>query len=166
MRGKLWESTQKALLHYITLHYITLHYITLHYITLHYITYITLHYITLQYITLHYITLHYITLHYITLHYITLHYITLHYITLHYITLHYITLHYRHCKSHLHLKWPVVHQQLHVIRNTLCGVFAAGWITRVQVGAVYPGCYHEDKLIIIWTPAYLETASTILNAAI
>ena len=36
----------------------------------------------------------------------------------HYITLHYITLHYRHFKRHLHLKWPVVHQQLHVIRNT------------------------------------------------
>ena len=54
----------------------------------------------------------------IALHYITLHYITLHYITLHYITLHYITLHYRHFKRHLHLKWPVVHQQLHVIRNT------------------------------------------------
>ena len=35
-----------------------------------------------------------------------------------YITLHYITLHYRHFKRHLHLKWPVVHQQLHVIRNT------------------------------------------------
>ena len=33
-------------------------------------------------------------------------------------TLHYITLHYRHFKCHLHLKWPVVHQQLHVIRNT------------------------------------------------
>ena len=32
--------------------------------------------------------------------------------------LHYITLHYRHFKRHLHLKWPVVHQQLHVIRNT------------------------------------------------
>ena len=31
--------------------------------------------------------------------------------------LHYITLHYRHFKCHLHLKWPVVHQQLHVIRN-------------------------------------------------
>ena len=30
----------------------------------------------------------------------------------------YITLHYRHFKRHLHLKWPVVHQQLHVIRNT------------------------------------------------
>ena len=30
----------------------------------------------------------------------------------------YITLHYRHFKHHLHLKWPVVHQQLHVIRNT------------------------------------------------
>ena len=29
-----------------------------------------------------------------------------------------ITLHYRHFKRHLHLKWPVVHQQLHVIRNT------------------------------------------------
>ena len=26
--------------------------------------------------------------------------------------------HYRHFKRHLHLKWPVVHQQLHVIRNT------------------------------------------------
>ena len=39
-------------------------------------------------------------------------------ITLHYITLHYITLHYRHFKRHLHLKWPVVHQQLHAIRNT------------------------------------------------
>ena len=37
---------------------------------------------------------------------------------LYYITLHYITLHYRHFKLHLHLKWPVVHQQLHVIRNT------------------------------------------------
>ena len=37
----------------------------------------------------------------------------LHYITLHYI---YITLHYRHFKRHL--QWPVVHQQLHVIRNT------------------------------------------------
>ena len=34
------------------------------------------------------------------------------------ITFHYITLHYRHFKRHLHLKWPVVHQQLHVIRNT------------------------------------------------
>ena len=34
------------------------------------------------------------------------------------IELHYITLHYRHFKCHLHLKWPVVHQQLHVIRNT------------------------------------------------
>ena len=33
-------------------------------------------------------------------------------------TLHYITLHYQHFKRHLHLKWPVVHQQLHVIRNT------------------------------------------------
>ena len=32
--------------------------------------------------------------------------------------LHYITLHYRHFKRHLHLKWPVVHQQLHVIQNT------------------------------------------------
>ena len=31
---------------------------------------------------------------------------------------HYITLHYLHFKRHLHLKWPVVHQQLHVIRNT------------------------------------------------
>ena len=30
----------------------------------------------------------------------------------------FITLHYRHFKRHLHLKWPVVHQQLHVIRNT------------------------------------------------
>ena len=39
------------------------------------------------------------------------------YITLHY-TLDYITLHYRHFKRHIHLKWPVVHQQLHVIRNT------------------------------------------------
>ena len=39
-------------------------------------------------------------------------------VTYHYITLHYITLHYRHFKRHLHLKWPVVHQQLHVIRNT------------------------------------------------
>ena len=29
-----------------------------------------------------------------------------------------ITLHYRHFKRHLHLKWPVVHQQLHVIPNT------------------------------------------------
>ena len=30
-----------------------------------------------------------------------------------------ITLHYQHFKCHLHLKWwPVVHQQLHVIRNT------------------------------------------------
>ena len=29
-----------------------------------------------------------------------------------------VTLHYRHFKRHLHLKWPVVHQQLHVIRNT------------------------------------------------
>ena len=29
-----------------------------------------------------------------------------------------ITLHYQHFKRHLHLKWPVVHQQLHVIRNT------------------------------------------------
>ena len=29
-----------------------------------------------------------------------------------------ITLHYRHFKCHLHIKWPVVHQQLHVIRNT------------------------------------------------
>ena len=37
---------------------------------------------------------------------------------LHAITLHYIKLHYRHFKRHLHLKWPVVHQQLHVIRNT------------------------------------------------
>ena len=35
-----------------------------------------------------------------------------------YHTLHYITLHYRHFKCHLHLKWPVVHQQLHVMRNT------------------------------------------------
>ena len=34
----------------------------------------------------------------------------------HHIT--YITLHYRHFKRHLHLKWPVVHQQSHVIRNT------------------------------------------------
>ena len=34
---------------------------------------------------------------------------------------HYITLHYRHFKRHLHLKWPVVHQQLHVIRNTAHG---------------------------------------------
>ena len=34
------------------------------------------------------------------------------------VPLHYITLHYRHFKRHLHLKWPVVHQQLHVIRNT------------------------------------------------
>ena len=33
-------------------------------------------------------------------------------------TQHYITLHYRHFKRHLHLQWPVVHQQLHVIRNT------------------------------------------------
>ena len=33
-------------------------------------------------------------------------------------TAYYITLHYRHFKCHLHLKWPVVHQQLHVIRNT------------------------------------------------
>ena len=32
-------------------------------------------------------------------------------------SLHYITLHYRHFKRHLHLKWPVVHQQLHVIRK-------------------------------------------------
>ena len=32
--------------------------------------------------------------------------------------LHYITLHYRHFKCYLHLKWPVVHQQLHVIWNT------------------------------------------------
>ena len=32
--------------------------------------------------------------------------------------LHYITLHYRHFKRHLHLKWPEVHPQLHVIRNT------------------------------------------------
>ena len=32
--------------------------------------------------------------------------------------LHYITLHYRHFERHLQLKWPVVHQQLHVIRNT------------------------------------------------
>ena len=31
---------------------------------------------------------------------------------------HCIRLHYRHFKRHLHLKWPVVHQQLHVIRNT------------------------------------------------
>ena len=31
----------------------------------------------------------------------------------------YITLHYRHIKRHLHLKWPVVHQQLHVIQNTV-----------------------------------------------
>ena len=31
---------------------------------------------------------------------------------------HYITLHYQHFKRHLHLKWPVVHQQLHVIQNT------------------------------------------------
>ena len=30
----------------------------------------------------------------------------------------YITLHYRHFKRHLHLKWSVVHQQLHVIRDT------------------------------------------------
>ena len=30
----------------------------------------------------------------------------------------FITLHYWHFKHHLHLKWPVVHQQLHVIRNT------------------------------------------------
>ena len=29
-----------------------------------------------------------------------------------------VTLHYRHFKRHLQLKWPVVHQQLHVIRNT------------------------------------------------
>ena len=28
------------------------------------------------------------------------------------------TLHYRHFKCHSHFKWPVVHQQLHVIRNT------------------------------------------------
>ena len=28
---------------------------------------------------------------------------------------HYVTLHHRHFKRHLHLKWPVVHQQLHVI---------------------------------------------------
>ena len=123
-------------LHYITLHYITLHYITLHYIALHCIALhcialhcialhcialhcIALHCITLHYITLHCIALHYIALHCITLHYITLHYITLHYITLHYITLHYITLHYRYYfKRHLHLKGPVVHQQLHVIRNT------------------------------------------------
>ena len=27
-------------------------------------------------------------------------------------------IHYRHFKRHLHLKWPVVHQQLHVIQNT------------------------------------------------
>ena len=112
--------------HYITLHHITSHYITLHHITSHYITlhHITSHYITLHHITSHYITLHHITSHYITLHlhYISLHYITLHYITLHYITLHYITLHYitfRHFKRHLRLKkWPVVHQQLHVIQNT------------------------------------------------
>ena len=32
--------------------------------------------------------------------------------------LHYFTLHYRHFKRHLHLKWPVAHQQLHAIRNT------------------------------------------------
>ena len=32
--------------------------------------------------------------------------------------LHYTTLQYRHFKRHLHLKWPVVHQQLPVIRNT------------------------------------------------
>ena len=32
--------------------------------------------------------------------------------------LHYIKLHYRHFKRHLHLKWPVLHQQLHVIQNT------------------------------------------------
>ena len=32
--------------------------------------------------------------------------------------LHYITLHYQHFKLHLHLKWLVLHQQLHVIRNT------------------------------------------------
>ena len=29
-----------------------------------------------------------------------------------------IILHYHHFKRQLHLKWPVVHQQLHVIRNT------------------------------------------------
>ena len=33
-------------------------------------------------------------------------------------TLHHITLHYRHFKRHVHLKWPVMHQQLHVMRNT------------------------------------------------
>ena len=36
-------------------------------------------------------------------------------VTLHYITLHYII---GISKRHLHPKWPVVHQQLHVIRNT------------------------------------------------
>ena len=37
----------------------------------------------------------------------------------HYITLHYITLSaFRTPPTVLHLKWPVVHQQLHVIRNT------------------------------------------------
>ena len=30
----------------------------------------------------------------------------------------YIYIHYRHFKRHPHLKWSVVHQQLHVIRNT------------------------------------------------
>ena len=40
----------------------------------------------------------------------------LHYITLHNIALHYITL--SAFKRHLHLQWPVVHQQLYVIRNT------------------------------------------------
>ena len=71
-----------------------------------------------MYITLHYITLHYITLRYVTLRYVTLRYVTLRYVTLRYIKLHYMTLHYRHFKRHLHLKWPAVHQQLHVIRNT------------------------------------------------
>ena len=41
-----------------------------------------------------------------------------HILFLHDLLIHYITLHYRHFKRHLHLKLPVVHQQLHVIRNT------------------------------------------------
>ena len=81
--------------------------------------YITLHHITSHHITSHHITSHLISSHHITSHHITSHHITSHHITSHHITLHYITLKYRHFKRHLHLKWPVVHQQLHVIRNTV-----------------------------------------------
>ena len=39
-----------------------------------------------------------------------------------YITLHYIT--FCHFKHHLHLKWPVVHQQLHVLEEIWHQIFA------------------------------------------